>query len=98
MTTVKIGNEVRPLETADPQWINQQISARRAAGESVCVIVQVNCPGASLTLATPTCGGRQTGGRAPNDLEHRIIDLWGERGLNDVKFVNRRGILTPFGG
>lgn len=90
MTTVKIGNEERPLETADPQWINQQISARRAAGESVCVVVHVNCPGADLILRTPTCGGRRTGsgGRAPNDLEKRIFDLWDERGLNEVRFTS----------
>lgn len=96
MTTVKIGNETRPFETADPQWINQQISARRAAGETVCVVVQVNCPGANLTLATPTCGGGQAGGggRAPNDLESKIFGLWNERGLNDVKFTG--GHLVAF--
>lgn len=96
MTTVKIGNVVRPLETADPQWINQQIAARRAAGESVCVVVQVNCPGADLILRTPTCGSRNSGGggRAPNVLEKKIFDLWNERGLNDVRFAS--GAVVAF--
>lgn len=96
MSTIRIGTTERGINGAEPQWINQQINMRRAAGESVCVVVRVNCPGATLTLATPTCSRASGGGgtRAPNDLEQRILELWRERGLDVNEFAGGNVVVT----
>ncbi len=95
-TTVKIGSEERSLDTADEQWINQQINKRRADGEQVCVRVQIVAEGVNVSLSTPTCGGGRGGGRGrrPNANEQRIVDLWRERGLTAPNFTG--GSLVAF--
>lgn len=74
------------LEEATPQWINQQINARKHENQPVCVQVDVNADNARLALATPTCARRGGGGRPPNRLESEVIELWERRGLNDPNF------------
>lgn len=75
MVTIRIGNESRKLEEADPQWINQQISGRRRAGEDPCVSVHIDEPGVRMTLMTPNC--RSGGGRwTPNREENAAHELW----------------------
>lgn len=94
MSTVKIGSDERPIQDADPQWINQQINRRRDDGVDVCVVVRVTEPGVNLTLATPSCGGGGGGGRQANDKESAVLNLWRERGLNQSDFNG--GSLVAF--
>ena len=87
MSTIQIGGNQRPLHEAEPQWINQQINARRREGQPVCVQINISGAGANLRLATPTCvsaGGG--GGRRPNRLESEIFELWERMGLNESDF------------
>lgn len=86
MSTIKIGSDERNLEDADPHWITQEIQTRRADGQSVCVIVTINTEELNLHLATPTCGSGGGGGRPPTQREKAILDLWNERGLNQIDF------------
>ena len=88
MSTIKIGNEERLLEDADPQWVNQQINNRKSAGESVCVRITIREGDLNLNLATPNCSssGGGGGGRAPTTDERRIFDLWARRGLDEQDF------------
>lgn len=87
MSTIRIGSDERSLVDADPQWITQEVQARRADGQSVCVIVTIITDDLNLRLATPSCGGSGGGGgRAPTQREKAIFDLWGQRGLNQADF------------
>jgi len=94
MITVSIGQAERPAEEATPDWINQQINRRRADEMAVCVRVRINKPGANVVLTTPTCSGVGGGGRAPNSLERRILELWEDRGLRANHFTG--GNLVAF--
>lgn len=93
MIVVHIGNEQRELQDADEQWINQQIAARRKAGENVCVRVRIQKPSLDLVLSTPTCGS-SSGGRQASAAEQKIIELWNQRGLNRSDFAG--GQLIAF--
>lgn len=94
MIVVHIGNEQRELQDADEQWINQQIEARRKAGENVCVRVRIQEPSLDLVLSTPTCASSGGGGRQASTAEQRIIELWNQRGLNGNDFTG--GQLIAF--
>ena len=89
MITVRIAGQERHANDPDgieASWIAEQIARRRAAGEHVCVSVQIHTSFVNVGLSTPGCasGG---GGRRPNDDEARIIDLWTKRGLNVPAFA-----------
>lgn len=86
MSTIRIGNDERPLESADMHWITQQIQARRSDGRTVCVKVIIRTRDLDLALATPTCGGGGGGGRPPTQREKAVIDLWNELGLNSLGY------------
>jgi len=86
MIRVTIGGSEVDIADASPEWINQQISRRRADGLSVCVRVLIQVDGAKVSLFTPTCAGAAGGGRPPNDRERQIVDLWNQRGLNQTDF------------
>ena len=75
MITVKIGTEARDYESADAQWIVQQIRGLERDGLPVCVRVKIEEGSINMTLSTRACGG---GGGAwqPNAQEQRVIDLW----------------------
>jgi hypothetical protein len=96
MITIKIAEEERQLDTVDEQWINQQISRRRADGQSVCVRVTIQEGGLDMVLSTPNCGTSGGGGRPrpPRPQEKEVFDLWNQRGLNDADFTS--GNLVAF--
>jgi hypothetical protein len=83
--TIQIGAEVRRYEDVSEQWIAQQINRRREDGIPACVIVSIKEPFRNMTLQTPGCASG-SGGRAPNEQERRIFDLWDKLGLNRVDF------------
>lgn len=85
--TIKINEEQRDLEDADPQWISSQINRRRAAGEAVCVRVTIHESGVDLPLATVTCGSGGGGGRPVKPKERDVIDLWNRLNLNSSEFT-----------
>jgi len=85
--TISIGSLTQTIQEADESWINQNVNGRRRDGVAVCVQVRIQEGGADLALATPGCSSGFGGGRPPNALEQRIIDLWNERGLNTTGFT-----------
>lgn len=87
MSTIRIGSDERNLPDADSQWITHEIHARRADGQSVCVIVTIVTDELNLRLATPSYDSRGGGGRAPTQREKAIFDLWNQRGLNQPDFT-----------
>jgi hypothetical protein len=87
MNTISIGNDSRPLEQADPEWITQQINGRRKDGLPVCVRVSIHTAELNLTYSTPTCASSGGGGRPPTAREREILDLWGKHGLNELDFA-----------
>lgn len=94
MVTVRIGGNRQNLDDADASWINQQINHRRAAGELVCVQVQVKTNALNLMLSTPTCSGGGGGGRQPTPHEREVFELWEKRGMNSADFTG--GNLVAF--
>lgn len=86
MSSIRIGSDERNLEDADPHWITQEIQARRADGQAVCVIVNIVTDELNMRLSTPSCGGGGGGGRAPTAREKAIFDLWHERRLDEADF------------
>ncbi|WP_332687980.1 hypothetical protein [Devosia sp.] len=98
MSTISINNETRPLEQADANWITRQINGRREDGVSVCVRVSIQSPNINVALATSGCqsGGGSGGGRAPNNGERDVLDLWERHKLNQSDFP--AGQLVAFVG
>ena len=86
MITITIGGEAKDLSDASESWINQQIQRLRHAGHNPCVQVVVNTPGVNVALVTPGCAGGGGGGRAPNENERRILDLWHKLHLDETSF------------
>lgn len=82
MISIRIGAEEKELSSANESWINQAINGANAP---VCVQVSIQQPSVQMVLATPTCA-RGVGGRAPNELEAFIFELWDKRGLNRPDF------------
>jgi hypothetical protein len=90
---VEIGGAIRRVSEADPQWINQQINARRRDGVPVCVRVTVEDSGVHLTLPTPGC--ESGGGSRPATAEERpILELWRRHRLDRPGFTG--GDLEAF--
>lgn len=88
MNTISIGNESRPLDQADPEWITQQINGRRKDGQAVCVRLSVHTAGLNLSCSTPACASSGSGGgRPPTPHEREILDLWAKHGLNTGDFA-----------
>jgi hypothetical protein len=77
MVTVTIGSDSRSLQDADPRWVTQAVRGRRKDGQSVCVRVRIQQPGADVALHTLNCGSGFGGGRAPNAREQQILMLLG---------------------
>jgi hypothetical protein len=86
MNTISIGNDSRPLDQADPEWITQQVNRRRQDGMPVCVRISINTADLNISFATPTCAASGGGGRQPTVRERGILDLWTKHGLNDQDF------------
>lgn len=86
MVTIRIGGTQRTLDEHYESWINQQIVARRQAGEPVCVVVSIEEDGLRMHLSTPGCGNGSVGGRPPNRQESAVLSLWQRHGLNADTF------------
>ena len=86
MITVKVGEEERAISEVTAQWVNDQLHRRRADGVPVCVRVILKTDCLNMVLATPECQGMGGGGRAPNEKERQLLELWDHRGLNDRAF------------
>jgi hypothetical protein len=86
-----------PREVPEP-WLAEQIARRQRDGHRICVQVHVRDSSRDMILQTSACspGG---GGRAPNQDERVIFDLWNDLGLNMgginlgklIAFFNRLG-------
>lgn len=94
MITVRIGQEQRSLETADEQWVNQQIVNRRRDTQSDCVMVIIKEGGLDMILSTPGCAGGGGGGRQPTAKEREVFEIWDKRKLNEPAFAG--GNLVAF--
>jgi hypothetical protein len=82
MVNIMIGKTERPFAEATPEWINQQIGRRRAAGESVCISVRIDEPGAVMSLTTQECPPGSSNNREPNPFEQRIFEVWQQYDLD----------------
>lgn len=84
MISIRIGDQEREFESADENWVTQQINRRRADGLPVCVKVTVRIGDLNLVLTTPNCSSAGSGGRAPTAHEQEIFDLWNQLGLDSA--------------
>lgn len=88
MITIRIGNETRKITDAGlERWIAQSIDGYRSAGQTVCVRVVIEEPGADFALSTAGCGGGGGMMRPLSSKEQEILDLWRKRGLSDATFA-----------
>lgn len=94
MIRIRIGDQERDYDSADENWINQQINRRRADGLQVCVRVTIHLGDMDMILSTPTCGSSSRGGRRPRPSEQEVFDLWNQRGLDSPDFTG--GNLVAF--
>lgn len=86
MIPIAIGQETRSLNDVDAHWVTQQIERRLHDGNSVCVAVKIDIPGAQFSLATPACVGRAGANRQCTSLETELISTWRSLGLNQPDF------------
>ena len=86
MISIKIGNVERKFDSIDSDWINQQISNRRRAGEPVCVQVIIISGNINIALRTDGCPKGQFVERPINDQEKEIFEFWERLGLKNSKF------------
>jgi hypothetical protein len=86
MIFLEIGSMRRPLGEVTESWIAEQVGARRAEGQPVCLRVQIQENGYDLSLATTGCpsSGR---GRAAHPREEWILDLWNRLHLGQPGFT-----------
>jgi len=100
---IKIGESERDLDSADPQWVNEQVRGyERSHGSLPCVRVTVDQAQAHITLISANCP-RSGGGGVPqwNRPESEVLDLWKRLHLdgstwthgNLVAFVQQLGRL-----
>lgn len=94
MIRIRIGGQERDYDSADENWINQQINRRRADGLQVCVRVTIHVGDMDMILSTPTCGASTGGGRRARPSEQEVFDLWNQRGLDSADFSG--GNLVAF--
>lgn len=93
MITVRIGNTEKELREVRESWINEQLNRRRRDSGSTCVQVTIDKPPLNMVLAAPGCS-TTGGGRAPNDRERRIFELWEKHKLRSSDFTG--GNLIAF--
>lgn len=94
MIKIRIGDQEKDFDSADENWINQQINRRREDGQVVCVRVTVNVGDLNMMLSTPTCGASSGGGRPLRPQEREVFELWNHRGLDSADFTG--GNLVAF--
>ncbi len=88
MNRIWIGGVENSLEDADPQWIHEQILARRADGQDPCVRVSIRSGDVNVMLETENCKSPPASGRQPNDRERALFDLWARHHLRDTRFTS----------
>ena len=93
MIRVRIGNIEKELEDVRESWVNEQLNRRRRDNGSTCVRVTIHKPPLNMVLSTPSCA-TNGGGRAPNDRERKIFDLWDRHKLSSSDFTG--GNLIAF--
>lgn len=86
MNSVRIGNAERSLQTADAQWVNQQIQGLRRDGLSICIRLNITQGDLNISLQTAGCGPAGGAYRQPNPHENAILDLWKKHHLDDSSF------------
>src|SRR5262245_19177159 len=88
MSRIKIGSSERDLSDANESWIVQQIRTREENGGRPCVQVFLKCGSVDVMLSTPQCAvGGGGGGRAPNQKEQEIFQLWNSRHMNSPEWA-----------
>lgn len=84
--TLSVGTDSRPLDNWNESEIVQAINRRRHDGQVVCVRVHLTEACAAILLSTPHCAGGG-GGRAPNECERRLFDLWNKHHLDRANYA-----------
>lgn len=100
MKRIRIGEDDRNFDGANPDWIRKHVEDLRRRGEGACVEISLQFGSVDMTLATPACGGSR-GTREANRQEQKILDLWNRMELNQddfdvrelIDFVERLDIL-----
>lgn len=88
MISVTIGGERRLFNDVDPQWVTRLIDGCSRNGLAVCVMVEIDVPGAKLVLATSSCGSGGGGGRrALTTTESQVIAAWRMLNLGEASFT-----------
>ena len=85
MIRIRIDNREEDLSSINESWIIQQINGRKAEGRTPCVQVKIKSDHLDMVLSTPACS-TGLGGRAPNEYERRVFDLWEKHGLKKADF------------
>ena len=93
MIRIVIGDVESEISGISESWINQHINRRRAAGQNVNVKVVIHTDRLNMILTTPGCSVSNPG-RAPNQNETAIFNLWEQYGLNTGNFTG--GNLIAF--
>jgi hypothetical protein len=86
MIKIRIGNREENILSVSEGWINQQINGRKADGSTPCVQVTIKTDHLNMKLSTPSCMNVIGSGRAPNEYERHVFDLWQKCGLNNNDF------------
>lgn len=85
MFTIEISGEKLDEGVIDAGWIARHIRGAQASGRNPCVKFHFEVDGQRSVLASCGCA-RGVGGRRPNDLEQKLLDLWAENGLDECGF------------
>lgn len=86
MISVTIGGECRAFNDVDPQWVTRLVDGCSRNGLAVCVMVEIDVPGAKLVLATSSCGSGGGGRRALTATESQVIAAWRMLNLGEANF------------
>ena len=89
-----IGPIERNLNNIEPNWINEQISRRKADGVPVCIRVIIEQGDINISLATSDCPSSPGGRRKLTRAEEGAFDLWDKLHLNNNGFSS--GNLVAF--
>lgn len=84
MKSISIAGDERSLSSATPGWMRDSARAFTSRGLNLCVRVSISDGTVDLLLSTPGCNDRARGHRELNNEEQKIIDLWVNRGLDQI--------------
>lgn len=89
MVTIQIGESILELNDGrdlDENSVIEQINRRRRGGQTVCVRVSIKEGSINMSLESAGCAGSGVVGRAPNQQERKIFDLWEKVGMKKSDF------------